>query len=69
MKNKTASLAKRILSSKKGVIILEYMLLLIVCVGCAFMIMELVEIAETKEDSGSVIKAWMKAVEVIAEDM
>ncbi|MDE0120005.1 MAG: hypothetical protein OXM55_08380 [Bdellovibrionales bacterium] len=53
----------------KGAIILEYVLLLVACLGFAILIKEVVEIGSNVDESGWVIKTWMAVIKVIAEDM
>ena len=57
--------------TKKGVVIVEYVLLLVACLAVAIIIAQAVEIGEKSNysDSGSIIRAWMKVLETIAEDM
>ena len=57
------------LKERKGAIILEYVLLLVACVGCALIIKAAVEISGNVEDSGWIIKAWMSVITKIAEDI
>ena len=60
--------SKRI-RGNKGVIILEYVLLLVACLGFAILIKEVVGIAGSRDDSGWVIKTWVAVIEAIANDM
>lgn len=56
-------------TGNRGVVILEYVLLLVACLGCALIIKEAVEIGGNVEDSGWIIKTWMAVITTIAEDM
>ena len=53
----------------RGAIILEYVLLLTACLGCALIIKEAVEISGNKDDSGWFIRTWMAVITTIAEDI
>ncbi len=53
----------------KGAVILEYVLLLVACLGCAMIIKEAVEISSNRDDSGWFIKTWMAVITTIAEDI
>ena len=57
------------LKNNKGVVILEYVLLLVACIAIANVIIGVVNIGSDKSESGWIIKAWVTAVEKIAEDM
>ena len=57
------------LKGSRGAIILEYVLLLVACLGCALIIKEAVEISDNKDDLGWVIKTWMAVITTIAEDI
>ena len=62
--NKTHHLKK-----KKGVVIVEYVLLLVACVAIAVLISKAVEMDNNPNSSGWLIKAWMGVLKTIAEDM
>ena len=49
--------------------ILEYVLLLLACLGCAMIIKGAVEISGNTDDSGWFIKTWMAVITTIAEDI
>ena len=53
----------------KGAIILEYVLLLLACLGFAMLIKAVVEIGSNPDESGWVIRTWMAVIEVIANDI
>lgn len=57
------------LKGRKGAIILEYVLLLVACLGFAVIIKEAVEIGGNPGDSGWFIKTWMAVITTIAEDI
>ena len=63
--NKTINRIK----GSKGAVILEYVLLLLACLGCAIIIKEAVEISSNKDDSGWFIRTWMAVITTIAEDI
>jgi hypothetical protein len=63
--NKTINRIK----GSKGAVILEYVLLLLACLGCAMVIKEAVEISGNKDESGWFIRTWMAVITTIAEDM
>ena len=54
---------------KKGVVIVEYVLLLVACVAIAIAISKAVQIGSNTNESGWFIKAWMNVLNAIAEDM
>ncbi len=53
----------------RGAIMLEYVLLLVACLGFAALIKSAVEISSSSEESGWVIQTWMSVINRIAEDM
>ncbi len=58
------------LSKKKGVVIVEYVLLIVACLGVAMAIATVVNIEKGEPaDSGWVITAWYRVLNTIAEDM
>ena len=56
------------LKGNKGVLILEYVLLLLACVAIAALVQEAFELGADDDSSGWIIKQWMDMLEVIAED-
>ena len=52
-----------------GVIILEYALLLVVCISLALLIAEAVTIGNSPDEHGDIVTKWMEVIKVIAEDM
>ena len=57
------------LKRNKGVIILEYVLLLVACVATATVINEAFEIGSEASNSGWIIKLWWSILKMIAEDI
>jgi len=60
-----------LIRQNKGVIIIEYVLLLVVCLGIALLITNLTTInsdSQDLNDQGSVIKGWINILKIIAED-
>ena len=55
--------------TQSGVVIVEYVLLLVACLAIAILIAEVVEFGDDSQQSGWLIQAWMKVLETIAEDM
>ena len=57
------------IKQNKGAIILEYVLLLVACLGFAMIIKETVELQGNVGDSGWIIQTWMDIIKIIAEDV
>ncbi len=53
----------------KGAIIVEYMLLLVVCVALALILADLVKIGSSDDQHGWIIGKWLNVIKVIAEDL
>ena len=66
--SKPGKVLKKTLRNKTGVLIVEYALLLVICVTMAGIIKEIIEINKDPQRSGSVIKIWYNIIEIIAED-
>ncbi len=60
---------KSVFKTQKGVVILEYALLLVACVALAFLIKEIVQIGSSPEESGWLVRKWMDILKVIGEDI
>ena len=56
-------------SKKKGAVVVEYVLLIVACLGVAILIAKTVDIGADESESGVVIKAWMAVLKTIAEDI
>jgi len=57
-----------LLTNKRGVIILEYTLLLVTCVTMALILTEVAVLSNDPNAQGWVIKRWWQIMEVIAND-
>ena len=65
--HKPALLKKKGLSSQKGVVVVEYVLLLVVCVSMALVVYKTIDMSP--ENPGWVISVWKKVLVEIAEDI
>ncbi len=65
---KSKSLKKSPRRKNKGAIMLEYVLLLVACVGFATLIAKPFNMGSSSNDSEAVIETWVKAIKIIAED-
>ena len=54
---------------KKGAVIVEYVLLLVACVGLAMLVNETIQLGTDEDSSGWLINTWMAVLHEIAEDM
>lgn len=54
---------------KKGAVIVEYVLLLVTCVGLAMVLKEVIQLGSDEDSSGWLINMWLALLNEIAEDM
>lgn len=54
---------------KKGAVIVEYVLLLVTCVGLAMILQEVIQLGSDEDSSGWLINMWLALLNEIAEDM
>ena len=57
------------LRGNKGVLIVEYVLLLLCCVAIAAVVQKAFDIGADEQSSGWIINQWIKMLRVIAEDV
>ena len=57
------------LRNNKGVLIVEYVLLLLCCVAIAAIVQKAFDIGADDQSSGWIINQWIKMLRVIAEDV
>lgn len=55
--------------SKRGAIIIEYVLLLVTCVSLAMVLKQVIQLGSDEDGSGWLINMWMALLSEIAEDM
>ena len=65
---KPGKVFKKTLRNRKGVLIVEYALLLVICVAMAIAMKEIIDINEDPNQSGGIIKGWYNIIKIIAKD-